>query len=80
MDTIHNWALWRLLFIALIALPFLVAAVAVGFREQRGKAENASAENGSGRVSPPIAGPDAWQLAVERRVEIPAQIERQHAA
>jgi uncharacterized protein YpmS len=42
MDTIHNWALWRLLFIALIALPFLVAAVVVGFREQRGKAENAS--------------------------------------
>ena len=33
MDTMHAWALWRLVMFGLIALPFLVAAVVVGFRQ-----------------------------------------------
>jgi hypothetical protein len=42
--------------IALIALPFLVAAVIVGFRQGRADGRNAIAEPSS-----PIAGPDAWR-------------------
>jgi hypothetical protein len=56
MDTIHAWALWRLLMIALIALPFLVAAVVVGFRQGHADDPNAIA-----KPSSPVAGPDAWR-------------------
>jgi hypothetical protein len=64
MDTIHAWALWRLLMLALIALPFLVAVVVVGFRQGHADGRNAVAEPSS-----PIAGPGAWRKEGNARFE-----------
>jgi hypothetical protein len=36
----HNWALWRALMIAVIALPFLVVALLSGRRERRSDASH----------------------------------------
>ena len=60
MDTMHNWALWRLLIIGLIALPFLVAAVVAGFRQSRADAPIYSDGPDDKRASPEISGPSAW--------------------
>ncbi len=43
MDTMHVWALWRLLMLALIALPYLVAAVVMGFRQSHGDSSTSGA-------------------------------------
>ena len=60
MDTMHNWALWRLLIIGLIALPFLVAAVVAGFRPSRADAPISSDAPDDKSASPEISGPSAW--------------------
>jgi hypothetical protein len=69
MDTMHNWALWRILFIALLALPFLVSAVIVGFRQQHAKDSNASAQQDEGTASSAISGPGAWCVEGDKYVE-----------
>ena len=61
MDSMHNWALLRLLVIALMAFPFVVAAVVAGFRERHADGSNPDAEPDDGNASLPIAGPDAWR-------------------
>ena len=72
MDTMHNWALWRFLMIAVIALPFLVAALLPSLRRWR---SDASLTDGTSVDRPqvhatvitPIPGPGAWQVAGEVR-------------
>jgi hypothetical protein len=58
MDTMHPWALWRLLLIALIALPFVIAVVIAGFRQRRTDATNAT------------SGPGAWRVESDGSFEI----------
>jgi hypothetical protein len=70
MDTVHTWILWRLLLIALIAFPFLVAAVVVGFWQRRTNATDISDENVDESVCPAIARPSAWRTEGEGRVEM----------
>ena len=61
MDIVHNWALWRLLVVALIALPFLVAVVVSGLRQRHVDGANASAGHDDRNACSPMAGPDAWR-------------------
>jgi hypothetical protein len=70
MDTMHTWALWRLLMLALIALPFVIAVMIAGFRQQHAKTANASAEPDDGRISSAISGPGAWRAEVDSQVEM----------
>ena len=49
MDTMHNWVLWRSLLFALIALPFIVAAILRRLLQQRSQPPM-EASNGSSRV------------------------------
>ena len=70
MDTMHNWALWRLLIIGLIALPFLVAAVVAGFRQ--GRADDAISSDGPDdkSASPEISGPSAWDRDIAAAADV----------
>jgi hypothetical protein len=70
MDTLHNWVLWRLLVIGLIASPFLVAAVIAGFRQRRTDATNAASGSDDRSAHPAISGPGAWRVEGDGRVEI----------
>ncbi len=80
MDTIHTWALWRLLMIGLITLPFVVAAVVEGFRKSNADGSNAAAGHDNRNASSPSAGPDAWHVKVEnRRVDSAAVVEKRAA-
>jgi sarcosine oxidase gamma subunit len=69
MDTLHNWALWRLLIISLIAFPFLVAALAAGFRRRVEDAASADARSEDGTGSQAVAGPGAWLVDGEGCIE-----------
>ena len=60
MDAMRDWLLWRSLLFAVIALPFIVAAVVTGFRDRRADGSNVDAGQDDGNASAPIAGPDAW--------------------
>ena len=70
MDTMHTWALWRLVIVGLIALPFLVAAVVVGFRQSLADRSISSAVPGDKNASPEIAGPSVWDRAVDAGAEV----------
>ncbi len=61
MDSMHNWALWRLLLIALIAFPFVVAVVVEGFRQRHAEGSIPSAKPDDANASLPIGGPNAWR-------------------
>ena len=76
MDTMHAWALWRLLMIGLIALPFLVAAVVVGFRQSHADDSISSAQPDDKSGSPEFSGPDAW----DRNVDAPVGVRSVDAA
>ena len=69
MDTMHNWALWRLLIIGLIALPFVVGAVVAGFRP--GRADDTISGDGPDdkSASPEISGPSAWDRDIVATAE-----------
>jgi hypothetical protein len=72
MDTIHAWALWRLVMIGLVALPFLVAVVVASFRQRRTDAPNATSGLADRSAPTAIWGPDAWHVSGEGRVENPS--------
>jgi hypothetical protein len=81
MDTMHAWALWRLLMVGLIALPFLVAAVVVGFRQSHADGSSSGAGPDDTSASPEISGPSAWGSNVDapvaaRSVDVPAVEQR----
>lgn len=67
----HVWALWRLVVVGLIALPFLVAAVVVGFRRSHADGSTPGAIADDAGASPEIAGPSAWGRDVDARVNVP---------
>ena len=67
MDTMHAWALWRLVIVGLIALPFLVAAVVVGFRQSHVDGSILSSGPDDMSASAEISGPGAWRVASETR-------------
>jgi len=67
MDELHGWVLLRLLVIALITLPFVVAAVVAGFRQRRPDAVNAASQSDDRSVPPAIAGPSAWRVKSDGR-------------
>lgn len=82
MDTMHAWALWRLVMIGLIALPFLVAAVVAGFRQSHADSSISSAEPDDKSGSPEIAGPSVWGRDAGVDVEVrsvDAAVERRAA-
>jgi hypothetical protein len=79
MDTTHNWALWRMLMIALIVLPFIVTAILSGLGRQRGKPHSEAAGMTSRRVdathgdesaTPPAWGPGVWAATGGGRIEM----------
>ena len=70
MDTMHAWALWRLVMVGLIALPFLVAAVVVGFRQSLADSSISSAAPDDKNASPEIAGPGVWGRDVDAAAEV----------
>lgn len=70
MDTMHAWALWRLLMIGLIALPFLVAAVVVGFHQSHADGSISSAGPDDRSAPPEISGPGAWGRDVDAPVKV----------
>ena len=69
MDTMHAWALWRLVIVGLIALPFLVAAVVVGFRQSHVDGSILSSGPDDMSASAEISGPGAWGRDVDASVE-----------
>jgi hypothetical protein len=69
MDTVHAWALWRLVMFGLIALPFLVAAVVVGIRQSHADSSISSAAPDDKTASLEIAGPGAWGRDVDAAAE-----------
>ena len=79
METMHAWALWRLVMIGLIALPFLVAAVVVGFRRSHADSSNPSTEPDDRTASPEIAGPSVWARDMDAPVAVRSVVERRAA-
>lgn len=72
MDTMHNWALWRLLMIAVIALPFLVAVLLPGFWKRRSDASPIGATpvdktQVHATDITPISRSGAWRAAGDER-------------
>jgi len=59
MDMMHSWAIWRILIIGLIALPFLVAAMVTGFLQRNTKASS-NAGHADNRASSEVSGPTMW--------------------
>jgi hypothetical protein len=70
MDSMHSWALWRLLLMALIALPLLIAVVIAGLRQPHDRNSKAKAEHHAGSAGPAISGPGAWSTEAHGSVEI----------
>jgi hypothetical protein len=60
MVSMHSWMLWRFLVIALMVLPFLVAAVVRRLRERQVHSPIPKTER-DGNALLPSAGPDAWR-------------------
>ena len=58
-----------MLVVALVAFPFLVAAVVAGFRQRRTDAPNATSGSDDKNASPAISGPSAWHVEGDGRVE-----------
>jgi hypothetical protein len=69
MDTMHAWALWRLLMIGLIALPFIVAAVVIGFRQSHA-GNSISGAGPDDKSAPEISGPSVWGRDVDAPVKV----------
>jgi hypothetical protein len=69
MDMMHNWALWRILIIGLIALPFLVAALVTGFRRSHVEGSISNAEHADRCASSEVSGPSAWSWEGDEPVD-----------
>lgn len=70
MDTMHAWALWRLVMFGLIALPFLVAAVVVGFRQSHADGSISGTGSDDKSASAEISGPSKWGRDIDASVEV----------
>ena len=64
----HPWALWRLLMIGLVALPFLVEVVVAAFRQRRTDAPTAMSGSEDRTGSAPMSRPSAWRVAGNGRI------------
>jgi hypothetical protein len=70
MVSMHSWMLWRFLVIALMVLPFIVAAVVRRFRERQADGSIRPTQRDERNASLPTAGPDAWRT--ERVADVQA--------
>ncbi|MFI4903975.1 MAG: hypothetical protein ACHP91_11230 [Burkholderiales bacterium] len=85
MDNMHSevWALWRLLIVALIMVPFIVAAVIARIRDSRAADSMADVESDDRKSSLPSARPATWRTEgadVRMPTNDAAQADARHAA
>ncbi len=70
MDSMHNWALWRLVLIALIAFPFVVAVVVQGFRQRHAGDSKPNVKPDDGNAAWPMVGPNAYRKEGDGDVQV----------
>jgi hypothetical protein len=67
VDLLHTWWLLRLLFVFLLACPFLIIPVLIGFFEKQPDAEDRTEAPAEGGTRVEISGRGTWNTQVDGR-------------
>ena len=65
MDLLHNWALFRLLFVFLIACPFLIVPVLFGLFKKHPESENRTEAEADQHANTAVSGQGTWNTRAD---------------